>query len=240
MQQGAQLCFNGNFLVDRSEYPPLASRVLTSSGVAALPRRRDAHAQDGAQGHRSSERLGEDPKRADSIAQFGLVQNADAELGHFRILPAARGGARGAPQAGTGQNRIRASFHGMAGRTGEAEHNGLNRGTFGRVPQPRTSPCSRARHQGGTVSSNPVPSSRESATNRAAVGEAPPTVRFPRKLWPAPAHRCRTKRHCQCPAVLLQGHTEAPRSCLPAAIRRARPAANGPLRSAAEIFCRHS
>ena len=25
MQQGAQLCFNGNFLVDRSEYPPLAS-----------------------------------------------------------------------------------------------------------------------------------------------------------------------------------------------------------------------
>ena len=58
MQQGAQLCFNGNFLVDRSEYPPLASRVLTSSGVAALPRRRDAHAQDGAQGHRSSEGLG--------------------------------------------------------------------------------------------------------------------------------------------------------------------------------------
>ena len=39
MQQGAQLCFNGNFLVDRSEYPPLASRVLTSSGVAALLRR---------------------------------------------------------------------------------------------------------------------------------------------------------------------------------------------------------
>src|SRR6266403_5229984 len=34
MQQGAQLCFNGNFLVDRSEYPPLALRVLTSSGVA--------------------------------------------------------------------------------------------------------------------------------------------------------------------------------------------------------------
>jgi hypothetical protein len=25
MQQGAQLCFSGNFLVDRSEYPPLAS-----------------------------------------------------------------------------------------------------------------------------------------------------------------------------------------------------------------------
>ena len=169
MQQGAQLCFNGNFLVDRSEYPPLASRVLTSSGVAALPRRRDAHAQDGAQGHRSSERLGEDPKRADSIAQFGLVQNADAELGHFRILPAARGGARGAPQAGTGQNRIRPSFHGMAGRTGEAEHNGLNRGTFGRVPQPRTSPCSRARHQGGTVSSNPVPSSGESDANLASA-----------------------------------------------------------------------
>jgi hypothetical protein len=48
MQQGAELCFNGNFLVDRSEYPPLASRVLTSSGVAALPRRRDAYAQDGA------------------------------------------------------------------------------------------------------------------------------------------------------------------------------------------------
>jgi hypothetical protein len=37
MQQRAQLCFNGNFLVDRSEYPPLALRVLTSSGVAALP-----------------------------------------------------------------------------------------------------------------------------------------------------------------------------------------------------------
>jgi hypothetical protein len=45
MQQGAQLCFNGNFLVDRSEYPPLASRVLTSSGVAALPKRRDAYAR---------------------------------------------------------------------------------------------------------------------------------------------------------------------------------------------------
>jgi hypothetical protein len=55
MQQGAQLCFNGNFLVDRSEYPPLALRVLTSSGVAALLRRRDAYAQDGAQGHLSSE-----------------------------------------------------------------------------------------------------------------------------------------------------------------------------------------
>jgi hypothetical protein len=25
-QQGAQLCFNGDFPVDRSEYPPLASR----------------------------------------------------------------------------------------------------------------------------------------------------------------------------------------------------------------------
>ena len=61
MQQRDQLCFNGNFLVDRPEYPPLASRVLTSSGVAALPRRRDACAQDGAQGHLSSEGLGEDP-----------------------------------------------------------------------------------------------------------------------------------------------------------------------------------
>lgn len=42
MQQGAQLCFNGNFVVDRSEYPPLASRVLTSSGgggPAQTPRR---------------------------------------------------------------------------------------------------------------------------------------------------------------------------------------------------------
>ena len=58
MQQGAQLCFNGNFEVDRSEYPPLASRVLTSSGVGALPIRRDAYAQDGAQGHLSSEGLG--------------------------------------------------------------------------------------------------------------------------------------------------------------------------------------
>ena len=67
MQQGAQLCFNGNFLVDRSEYPPLASRVLTSSGVAALPRRRDAHAQDGAQGHLSSEGLGGDPKHRGAI-----------------------------------------------------------------------------------------------------------------------------------------------------------------------------
>ena len=67
MQQGAQLCFNGNFLVDRSEYPPLASRVLTSSGVAALPRRRDAYAQDGAQGHLSSEGLGGDPKHRGAI-----------------------------------------------------------------------------------------------------------------------------------------------------------------------------
>ena len=58
MQQADQLCFNGNFLVDRSEYPPLASRVLTSSGMAALPRRRDAYAQDEAQGHLSSEGLG--------------------------------------------------------------------------------------------------------------------------------------------------------------------------------------
>jgi hypothetical protein len=67
MQQRAQLCFNGNFLVDRSEYPPLASRVLTSSGVAALPRRRDAYAQDGAQGHLSSEGLGGDPKHRGAI-----------------------------------------------------------------------------------------------------------------------------------------------------------------------------
>jgi hypothetical protein len=67
MQQGAQLCFNGNFLVDRSEYPPLASRVLTSSGVAALPIRRDAYAQDGAQGHLSSEGLGGDPKHRGAI-----------------------------------------------------------------------------------------------------------------------------------------------------------------------------
>ena len=67
MQQRAQLCFNGNFLVDRSEYPPLASRVLTSSGVAALLRRRDAYAQDGAQGHLSSEGLGGDPKRRGAI-----------------------------------------------------------------------------------------------------------------------------------------------------------------------------
>jgi hypothetical protein len=67
MQQGAQLCFNGNFLVDRSEYPPLASRVLKSSGVAALPIRRDAYAQDGAQGHLSSEGLGGDPKHRGAI-----------------------------------------------------------------------------------------------------------------------------------------------------------------------------
>jgi hypothetical protein len=42
MQQGAQLCFNGDFLVDRSEYPPLASQILTSSGgggPAQTPRR---------------------------------------------------------------------------------------------------------------------------------------------------------------------------------------------------------
>lgn len=58
MQKRAQLLFCGNFLVDRSEYPPLGSRVLTSSGVAALPIRRDAYAQDGAQGHLSSEGLG--------------------------------------------------------------------------------------------------------------------------------------------------------------------------------------
>jgi hypothetical protein len=37
MQQGAQLCFNGNFLVDRSEYPPLASQILTSSGGRPCP-----------------------------------------------------------------------------------------------------------------------------------------------------------------------------------------------------------
>src|SRR3984957_19209004 len=61
------LCFNGNFLVDRSEYPPLASRVLTSSGVAALLRLRDAYAQDGAQGHLSSEGLGGDPKHRGAI-----------------------------------------------------------------------------------------------------------------------------------------------------------------------------
>ena len=67
MQQRAQLCFSGNFLVDRSEYPPLASRVLTSSGVAALPIRRDAYAQDGAQGHLSSEGLGGDPKHRGAI-----------------------------------------------------------------------------------------------------------------------------------------------------------------------------
>ena len=67
MQQGAQLCFNGNFLVDRSQYPPLASRVLTSSGVAALLRRREAYAQNGAQGHLSSEGLGGDPRHRGAI-----------------------------------------------------------------------------------------------------------------------------------------------------------------------------
>src|SRR5436853_4598410 len=67
MQQGAQLCFNGNFLVDRSEHPPLALRVLTSSGWGALPTRRDAYAQDGAQGHLSSEGLGGDPKHRGAI-----------------------------------------------------------------------------------------------------------------------------------------------------------------------------
>jgi len=68
MQQRAQLCFNGNFLVDRSEYPPLASRVLTSSGgggPAHTPRR--VCSQDGAQSHLSSEGLGGDPKRRGAI-----------------------------------------------------------------------------------------------------------------------------------------------------------------------------
>ena len=41
MQQGAQLCFNGNFLVGRSEYPPLASRVLKRRHRADLASRRD-------------------------------------------------------------------------------------------------------------------------------------------------------------------------------------------------------
>lgn len=50
--------------------------------------------------------------------------------GAFSNITAARGGTRGPPQAGTGQNRIRPRFHGMAGRTGEAEVNGLNGGTF--------------------------------------------------------------------------------------------------------------
>jgi hypothetical protein len=68
MQQGAQLCFNGNFLVDRSEYPPLASRVLTSSGVAALPIRRDAYALK--MEHRAAfhpRGLGGDPKHRGAI-----------------------------------------------------------------------------------------------------------------------------------------------------------------------------
>jgi hypothetical protein len=39
----------------------------TDSGVAALPRRRDAYAQDGAQGHLSSEGLGGDPKHRGAI-----------------------------------------------------------------------------------------------------------------------------------------------------------------------------
>jgi hypothetical protein len=57
MQQGAQLCFYGNFLVDGTEYPPLASRVLKSSGVVALPTAA-MRMLNGAQGHLSSEGLG--------------------------------------------------------------------------------------------------------------------------------------------------------------------------------------
>jgi hypothetical protein len=69
MQQGARLCFSGNFLVDRSECPPLASRVLKSSGVVALARRRDAYAQYEAQGHLSSEGLGRIPGAEAQSAQ---------------------------------------------------------------------------------------------------------------------------------------------------------------------------
>jgi hypothetical protein len=48
------------------EFAELA-RVLTSSGVAAPLRRRGAYAQDGAQGHLSSEGLGGDPKHRGAI-----------------------------------------------------------------------------------------------------------------------------------------------------------------------------
>jgi hypothetical protein len=66
MQQGAQLCFYGNFLVDGTEYPPLAARVLKSSGVVALPTAA-MRMLNGAQGHLSSEGLGGDPKRRGAI-----------------------------------------------------------------------------------------------------------------------------------------------------------------------------
>ena len=66
MQQGAQLCFYGNFLVDGTEYPPLASRVLKSSGVVALPTAA-MRMLNGAQGHLSSEGLGADPKHRSAI-----------------------------------------------------------------------------------------------------------------------------------------------------------------------------
>ena len=45
---------NGNFLVDRSEYPPPSSRVLTSSGWRPCPDAATRYAQDGAQCHLSS------------------------------------------------------------------------------------------------------------------------------------------------------------------------------------------
>jgi len=52
---------------EQGSAPSSPPRVLTSSGVAALSRRRDAYAQDGAQGHLSSEGLGGDPKHRGAI-----------------------------------------------------------------------------------------------------------------------------------------------------------------------------
>src|ERR1700720_801337 len=89
MQQRAQLCFNGNFLVDRSEYPPLASRVLTSSGVAALPKRRDAYAQDGAQGHLHPRGLGGIPStEAQSAPSPNVAVSHEPAVNHIHEPPA--------------------------------------------------------------------------------------------------------------------------------------------------------
>ncbi len=55
------------FSLNRSEYPPLASRVLTSSGVAALLKTPRRVCSRWSTGPPSSEGLGEDPKHRGAI-----------------------------------------------------------------------------------------------------------------------------------------------------------------------------
>jgi hypothetical protein len=114
---------------------------------------------------------GKHDDQADSTAQFlDWFKKPFASQGIFGILPPACGSRRAAEQTTTHQNRTCARFDGMVRRAGE------RRGEPQRPPRyltPRSMSGDTACQLGfpcATESSNPAPSSAESATNLVAAG----------------------------------------------------------------------